>query len=118
MRQSLTFREVLQTVEDANAQRVAARAVLCNRIAKVAHTPRARRSAYAAKTRAMEHGIAKFPADYGLSSVEEAGRILGVRFRRRCVRHVRRRDLSVSSLRWLDAEGRKVAAEMKTCQAA
>ena len=112
MRKSPTFRETLKAVEAANSRRVIERAALANRVAKLARTPGARRAAYAAKTRALEHGVASFPQAYALSSLE-AGGVLGIRYRHDCALHVRVRDLGFASLAWAAAERARIAREMK-----
>ena len=110
MRKSPTFKDVLKGLETSNSRRVVERAALANRIAKLADTPASRRQAYRAKTRALEHGIEKFPDAFSLSSAEDGGRVFGIRFRHERAFHVLARDLSAGSREWIAREGTRVAA--------
>jgi hypothetical protein len=110
MRKSPTFKDVLKGLEATHSRRVIERAALANRIAKVADAPASRRRAYRAKTRAIEHGIEKFPDAFALSSAEDGGRVLGVRFRHERAFHVLARDLSHGSRAWVAREGARLAA--------
>ena len=105
-----TFTEILKKLEPTNSRRVIERARLANSIAKSANEPVARLRAYATKTRALEHGIAKFPAEYGLSSVEDDGRLIAIRYARSCVLHVRLRDITSPTCEWVLQQRNEILA--------
>jgi hypothetical protein len=104
MRNGPTFKDVLEAVESRNSRRVIERAVVANAMAKVAQSVTARSRAYQVKTRALEHGVRAFPDDYALASVEDGGRLLGIRFRRRHALHVRAVDLGSETQEWISTE--------------
>ena len=119
MRRSPTFTDILGSLEPANSRRVIERAVLANRIAKIAKTadaPLARRRAYLVKTRALEHGMAKFPHAFALASAEHGGRVLGIRFRHECALHVLARDLGRTSREWVRREATRIVVESRCAQ--
>ena len=108
MRNKRTFQDVLEAVKEKNSMRVIERAVTANAVAKAARTGTARDRAYQTKTRALEHGIRAFPDDYALASIEDGGRLLGIRFRRRHALHARAGDLSPTSEAWIATERQKI----------
>jgi len=109
MRRVPTFTEIVGSVADDNSRRVAERAQAFNSIAHSHCKPQARRRAYAAKARAVLHGIAKFPGHYRLSIVE-AG-VVGLRYRSRGGFHLPARLLGgLKQDGWLTAERCRRAA--------
>lgn len=112
MRAKPTFEEILRGVEDENDARVFRRARLANALAKLADHPRARRRCYAVKAGSIDHGLRKFPKSYGLGSVEEGGRLLGLRWNFRRNLHVPAVALSDVALEWVAEERREIVAEI------
>jgi hypothetical protein len=108
MRRSSSFEDVLKELAEPNSLRIIERAVLANTVAKACNNPLARRRAYRAKTRALEHGIEKFPTQYSLISVEEGGRLLGIGFQHRRALHVRTCDLAPGTREWVAGERERI----------
>ena len=62
---------------------------------------------------ALEHGIAKFPGAFALSSLDDGGRLLGIGYRHERALHVRARDLSADSRRWVQRERARIGVEWR-----
>lgn len=84
------FADILADLEESNSRRVAARAVLANRTAKIAANGTGRARAYARKAEALLHGIETFPREYRLARVEDDGVSLAIDFRDRPALHLPR----------------------------
>jgi len=102
---SITFAEIEQANAGVASRRVVERAVLANRIAHGLGCTRAGRDrAYKVKARAINQGLLKFPGQWGLSSVEENGRLLGLTWSRRHALHMPASQVLPAAREWLASE--------------
>lgn len=111
MRQRETFQQILEKTAPAASRRVVERARLASSIAKCARNATSRREAYAVKRRALEHGVATFAGDFALSSVENDGALVGLRFRHELCLHLPVAACSPGTVRWVEGERRRVVRE-------
>lgn len=106
---SIVFDDILADLEESNSRRVQARAVLANRIAKIATSGVSRQRAYARKAAALLHGIEVFPREYHVGRVEADG-TLALDYRDRPALHLPASAFhSARMRRWLDRERGRLA---------
>ena len=108
MRQRETFQQILEKTAPAASRRLVQRARLASSIAKCARGAASRREDYAVKRRALEHGVERFTGEFALSSLENDGALVGVRFRHEACLHLPVAGCTEATVRWVEAERGRV----------
>ena len=118
MRTTKTFREILEETADANSHRVAERARVASRTARISVGLRSKRLAYGVKRAAIEFGVDRFPSRFALSGLEEDGRLARVQYGNVACFHLPLADVGGATRGWVEGERARISREWREARKA